>query len=251
MSEKVDLEIEDKIDHLWRRENSWWTWVWRGIVFGIGSTVGLVLLVYVAVLLANQLELIPGGVGQLAKDLSAILEQSVELRVPGAQKFLPHNGLETDAATQTVQDTAELYTLALPDDWITTIKEGARADQRSFLQAQSPDFKSRTEGSTVSYQTGASLSVLVTTTPTATTYPNLTQEKAITVAGQPASYRIYRDDATAEGRLLDARFEHQGNHYRLTLRYNPETYPNGPEGFDEILASVQLTEATDQALTED
>lgn len=241
-SEREVRELEEQLANLQkaverqsRIESSWLMGLWRGVLFGIGSTLGVAIILYIAILGLHQLEVVP-GIGGLAGRVAPLIENTVSERVPTAAKLLPKR-------TSNITDPASLYQLQVPTNWVVKIQEGTDGKQRSYVEVSSPDFASRIDESTnaVYYTAGAQLSVEVVREAKEKTYTSIIEEKTIEVAGEPANYTMYRKGNTASGRLIDVVFQHNDDVYTLTFVYNPETYPNGEAVFDDILRSFTFT----------
>lgn len=228
-------ELRRALERQTRAERSWALGLWRGVLFGIGSTLGVALILYIAILGLHQLEVVP-GIGSLAGQVAPIIENTVSERVPTAAKLLPKR-------TSNITDPASLYKLNVPTDWVVKIQEGTDGTQRSYVEVTSPDFASRLDESTnaVYYTAGAQLSVQVVSEAEEKTYTTVLEENTIEVAGEPATYTMYRRGNTASGRLIDVVFQHNDDVYTLTFVYNPETYPNGEAVLEEILNSFAFT----------
>ena len=243
-----DLDaVARAVQRIEARERSWLFWIWRGILVGIGSTVGVVVILYGSLYVAQKLTGVP-LLGRIAERVTPFLEQSVSDRIQEVEQvFDNEHENQTAPVTQRVTDTAGLYSLELPLTWTVTIKEGARETQRSRLEAESPEFRTRVGTSTPSqieavyYDAGAKLTAITTKSSTAisaTDELEIIDERQITVAGESATYRSYRDEHIASGRLIDASFTHDGNRYILTMAYNPDKFPEGPTIFQQILDSL-------------
>lgn len=150
--------------------------------------------------------------------------------------------------TQTIQDSAGLYSIELPEDWQVTL-EGSKGVRLSNLLAQSPDYKvkidTEAEGpfTPIYYQTGAGLQISVLKQPlSANPQPagEITQQKPVTVDGVNGTYFVFKEPSTAEGQLLEVRLEKAGRSYTLRLGYNPDTFPGGQALFEQIVASFRF-----------
>ncbi|MGI6103608.1 MAG: hypothetical protein ACOYBJ_03235 [Patescibacteria group bacterium] len=257
-STKLQDELENvatTIERIEARERSWIFWVWRGILVGIGSTVGVVVVLYGSLYLAQRLTGVP-LLGRVAEMITPYIEQSVSDRIERAERVFEEKETATTPAqptTQRASDTAALYSLELPATWTIEVKEGARGTQRSRLEAESPDFRTRVGTTAQSrieamyYDAGVKLTVVTTkasVTAEADDSLDVIEERTLTVAGETATYRSYREESIASGRLIEAQFTHEGNHYTLTMAYNPDKYPEGPTVFEKILQSFSFKTAS-------
>lgn len=169
------------------------------------------------------------------------VEQEVDLK-----PLLDPEG--SPAPTQTIQDSAGLYSLELPTDWQVTL-EDARGVRLSGLMAQSPDFLAHIddeiEGPTamVYYTAGASLQVTVTGEPLSSNpYPAglISEQAPITVGGIRGTLFTFKEPSTAEGSLMDFRMEKDARSYSFRWSFNEETLPQGKALFERILSSVRF-----------
>ncbi|MBI2589601.1 hypothetical protein HYW32_01020 [Candidatus Berkelbacteria bacterium] len=75
--EKQFEEIQTTLRKMSRRENSWRLIIWRGILFGIGSTLGAVIILYSLLIILQKLEVLP-GVGTIFQRITPLIEQSLK-----------------------------------------------------------------------------------------------------------------------------------------------------------------------------
>jgi hypothetical protein len=239
----VSKELEDKLEELHedvqeahRKDASIITWLWRGILFGIGSTVGVAAIFYVFILIAEQLAGVP-ILGTTLQSLEPLVKQTVETRVPNAQKLLPNSPLE-------VSDPASRYRLEVPKTWTVTVLEGADGVQVSKVEVESPEFQSRVDESTntVYYEDGMKLGVAVVERGEPVEYTDVVEERKLEVAGEAATYTVYRKGNTAAGILTDVTFAHASEQYSITFAYNPEAFLSAQAIIDDILASFSFSQ---------
>lgn len=152
------------------------------------------------------------------------------------------------AATQVIQDSAGLYSITLPADWQVSL-EAARGVRVSGLTAQSPDYEvvidNDAEGpfSPVSYKTGASLQITVTSEPLADNPApagQIVQQQPFVLDGVQGTFFVFKEPSTVEGELLELRLEKANRTYHLRWGYNPETLQSGRDLFESILESFRF-----------
>jgi len=154
-----------------------------------------------------------------------------------------------DAMNQNIGDSAGLYTVDLPADWIIVENEGAMGMQVSRVISESPDFAYHTDPNFAGpfepsyYDEGAMISIHLTQAQG----PNaeepigvITQSTQTVVDGVMGEYYVYTEPSTFEGEILGVVFRKDGVEYTFRFVYNPTTYPQGPDVFAQILDSVKL-----------
>lgn len=158
------------------------------------------------------------------------------------------NPTATPAASQTIQDSAGLYSITLPQDWQVTL-ENARGVRISGLTAQSPDYEVQIDEAAegpftpVSYKTGASLQITVLNEPLAQNPQPagvISEQKPIVLDGVQGTYFVFKEPSTAEGQLLEVRLEKAGRSYHLRWGYNPATLAGGQTLYENILRSFRF-----------
>lgn len=258
MSEDEAQNLQDRIENLHddvrakhREDRSIWMWLWRGVLFGIGSTVGVALIFYVFLLVAERLSGVP-YLGNVLKQLEPLVKQSAETRVPNVEKYLPAITANEDAATQpadklqttetsqsqsvvtkTVTDATGLYTLEVPSDWtVSTQKADASSPELlSYTVIQSPQWKSESKRDAPVNGMYISLNAI------RDAYPDL-GDTTSAVDGESAA------SEHTEGAGLDTdtiRWNHGSHGYLMTATYNPETYDGPGKLIEDILISFKFT----------
>jgi hypothetical protein len=147
-----------------------------------------------------------------------------------------------------VTDTANLYSIELPEGWVTT-HEGPRGVRLSGLHSESPDWSASSgagdgPSGMVTYEHGAVLNISVTSETLSEPYhesSSVLSQSNISVGDVEATIHNFREPSLAEGTLLDAHLQRNGHYYVLRFGYNPATYSQGEEVFRAMLDSVRFT----------
>ena len=147
----------------------------------------------------------------------------------------------------TVSDQPNLYSISVPDGWVTVTDEGALGVRVSRISVESPDFSvfvdEEEEGpfSPIYYETGAVLVIHVTTpSPPPYHFQELISESEVTIDGEVVPYHVFLEPSTWAGQLLDAHVNYGGSDYLFRFGYNPETCPAGEDLFQAMLDSFQF-----------
>lgn len=148
----------------------------------------------------------------------------------------------------TVSDQPNLYSISVPDGWVTVTDEGAMGMQISRISLESPDYSvfvdEEEEGpfSPIYYETGAVLVIHVTTPspPPYHGYGGVISESEVTIDGVNAPYHVFLEPSTWAGQLIDAHVNQGGSDYLFYFGYNPETCPAGEDLFQAMLDSFQF-----------
>ena len=253
-----DHDKIDEIQHELAKQGSFRHKLWSGIVFGIGSTLGVAVILYVAVLFVHQLQGLPLVGNFFGTVVSPTLEKSLEDKVPSFPESQTKPSpaepepttTSTDASTSTgaTEVSTSLFALTRPAGWDVTLEEGNKGVQRSRLQTESDDFTSHTDESAdgpftpIFYDDGASLDVHVTVGSEQLDHGAIVSTKTVTVDGVSGTYHVFSEPSTQAGQQLDVHLERNNLAYTFTFTYNPDKDPNGPQIFDEILASFTFAE---------
>lgn len=251
----VDDDQIDEIRQELAKQGSFRSKLWSGIIFGIGSTLGVAVILYVAVIVVRQFEHLP-LIGQYFGTVTPTLEKTLEEKVPN----LPERATEEPESSSTSSETSvssstsrassvgtSYFALTLPAGWDVTLEEGSKGLQRSRLQAESDDFVRRVDETTdgpftpIYYDAGESLDVHVTTTGD-TDHGGIQSTKTVELDGVTATYHVFTEPSTMSGQQLDVHATKENLAYTLTFTYNPDKDPNGPQIFDDILASFTFKE---------
>jgi hypothetical protein len=162
--------------------------------------------------------------------------------------------LATKNAVKQLTDKANLYSVEIQNDWKITANEGEKGVQRSFITAESPDFKSRIDDTiggpfdAIYFEKGAQLTIHVTKGKEELTHSGegggketgVISKKNITLDGVNGTYYIFKEPSTYQGQLIDAYAIYKNNSYLLRLAYNPDTYPQGEKIFENIINSFRF-----------
>jgi hypothetical protein len=69
----------------------------------------------------------------------------------------------------------------------------------------------------------------------------ITHSTQTMVDGVLAEYYVFTEPSTFDGELLEVIFRKNGVEYSFRFVYNPNSYPQGPDVFAQILDSVELS----------
>lgn len=105
MDEKFQLErkidqLEKTIDRNYRRQTSIFYNLWQGMLIGIGSTVGLVVVIYILIIVLRPLEFLPLVGNFLDRFITPTLERVIESKLPAKDLISP-----PETPTQPVETT--------------------------------------------------------------------------------------------------------------------------------------------------
>jgi hypothetical protein len=151
------------------------------------------------------------------------------------------------ALPTTVSDQPNLYSISVPNGWVTVQDEGAMGMQLSRISLESPDFSvfvdEAAEGpfSPIYYETGATLVIhVMTPSPPPYHFGGVISESDVTIDDVTAPYHVFLEPSTWAGQLLDAHADHGGSYYLFYFGYNPDTCPAGEDLFQAMLDSFQF-----------
>ncbi|MBI4185475.1 hypothetical protein HY524_00305 [Candidatus Berkelbacteria bacterium] len=254
--ESVHEKLDDVRQHI-QRDRSIAVWLWRGLLFGVGSTLGVALIFYLFLLVAQQLSNVP-VLGKALQQLEPLLKQTAETRVPNVEQLLPpvpkgsdesitdHSlsstvaGDQTNQSSvsttngQTVTDPAGFYTFNVSANWAVNQEEleTPTPEVLSTMVIQSPEWQTSTQKPSNTKGMYISLSVL---RDTHTTLGTTDSE----VNGEPAA----SDHTDSNGLQTDTvRWNHRNHGYTFTATYNPSTYDGPGKLIEEMLLSFKFTD---------
>ncbi len=210
-----------------RRENSWWRRFWSGVIFGIGSTVGVVVILYLAVFLARELQVLP-LIGSYIGKITPTLEKTLEDKVPDVTsqtKETPSNGVSGSTKLST-----NYFQLTLPAGWDVKLNQTSTKAEKVKIVAETDDYTETT---------GAKLTVTATSGQVSTPVEAVETTPTSVDAVSAIFYR-FTDGRTGETESRSVYAEHGDLTYTLTLTYQPATYPTAESVFTDILAAFIL-----------
>lgn len=210
-----------------RRENSWWRRFCSGVIFGIGSTIGVAAVLYIAVFLARELQVLP-LIGQYIGKITPTLEKTLEDRVPDVTsqtKETTGNGISGSTKLST-----NYFQLTLPAGWDVKLNQTSTKDEKVKIVAETDDY---------SEMAGAQLTVTATS---GEVTPPVEALESTPTAIDSVSATVYRstDGRTGETESRATYAEHGDLTYVLTLTYRPATYPDSETVFTDILAQFKF-----------
>ncbi len=254
-NESVHEKLDDVREHI-QRDRSVLTWLWRGILFGIGSTLGVALIFYVFLLIAQQLSGVP-ILGAALKRLEPLVKQTAESRVPNVENLVPAVPSESSpteqpsadqpATTQPERIETTDFTLTLPEGWTRDRQDARQSQSEPFVAtviATSPDFQVTVDdaGVETAYKAGARLTVVIAEDAGKPIYENIVSQHQQRLAGEMAIYTVWKPDQLTAGELVTLELLHRGLAYTITFAYNPSVFTKGQATFDSILESFAFTE---------
>ncbi|MCA9388577.1 hypothetical protein KC644_02320 [Candidatus Berkelbacteria bacterium] len=197
----------------------------RGIVFGIGSVIGIAFLVY---LLLPALEKLP-VVGQLLEEeVAPPIQETADTKLPSALQQ-QSNSTNTTTPSTTSNSTisgsskikADYYSVVLPAGWNLSLKENNQGIQLSRLTAESDDFASHTDDAAdgpftpIYYDSGAVITIHVTEPADSGEHGQVFEEKEVDVDGETALWHQFSEPSTFSGVQYDVHFDHAGRSYLI------------------------------------
>lgn len=261
MSEHDAQNLEDRIEDLHEdvrakhhEDRSIVTWLWRGILFGIGSTVGVALIFYLFLLVAQQLSGVP-ILGNALKSLEPLVKQTAETRVPNVENLIPPvpdvpKVTEAPApapispSDQALSDLHKYYTITVADSWKVEATQPDGIRNIPSLVGTSPDFAVKTDdvGSETAYTAGARLTIFATRDTGAPTYSGVLSQHQKTIGGEIATETVYKPAVLTDGQLIEVTLLHDGLRYAFDLAYNPPQNPTAEHDFLTVLDSLKFVQ---------
>ncbi|MBI4032489.1 hypothetical protein HY374_02165 [Candidatus Berkelbacteria bacterium] len=212
-----------------RRENSWPRRVWAGVMFGIGATIGVAVILYVAVLLARQFQHLP-LVGQYFGKVTPTLEKALEDKVPNVtSKTEEAPKQETNGTVSgSTKISTNYFRLTLPAGWDVKLNQTSTSNEKLKIVAETDDY---------SDTTGAQFTVSVLDPAVDPGTPvEALETESVTVDGVEGTFYRYTDLATGETETRYVRVDYNDLIYTLALAYRPATYTSANAVFDDILS---------------
>lgn len=183
--------------------------IWQGALFGIGSTVGLALALYLLSLILRPFVNLP-FFGDLIKIVEPTLKQSQRFSDPAVDLPIAPVVSEPAATPTASKETTghstirnNYFALELPGSWSMKIRQHSNEAALLAIAAESDQ--------------GSVFAAQVTTTKPLTSYPDTATPKRWTIDGVAATGMAYQSDATT--RTVDALVEHDGRYYSFSLTY--------------------------------
>lgn len=239
--ERSEERLAEALEEANRREESHWTPIWKGMLFGIGSTVGLALALYLLALVFQTASGLPVIGSFLDATIGPSIEQTLETRglapsvSPSASTTSTPTPSSTSAITGSSKVSTNYFSITMPAGWDVKLNQSSNAGEESRLVAESDDY-SETDG--------AQLTVVVYETSVFAEgdHPCSSSSESIEITVDQVAGTFYRftdsNDSATENRV--ACFERNDLIYILELTYRPAAYTIAGTVFDDILASFQF-----------
>ncbi len=181
--------------------------------------------------------------------LAALLFASPALRQT-FKKIFSERGTETSTDNRRrVEAVDGSFALVVPDTWTVLYPETSKL-QGGIIIVESPDLKIEIEpnekGGTpfVRHKTGAVLTITSlrqTGASPAEPKGEMKNKTQTIVGGLQGTFYEYRPIQTKEGELLEVRLKRGDDlYYFFRFAFNPETFPQGKQTFEEILGSLKI-----------
>lgn len=247
-----DLHEDIRAKH--QQDRSVMTWLWRGILFGIGSTLGVAILFYLFLLVARGLINVP-ILGDALHSFEPLLKQTAESRVPNVENLIPpvpNTPKITEApaqatispSDQALSDLHKYYTITFADSWKVEATQPAGINQIPSLGGTSPDFANIEDdvGSETAYTAGARLFISAQKDTGTPTYTGVISQHQKTIGGEIATETVYKPEVLTDGQLIEVTLLHNGLRYLFDLAYNPTQSPNAERDFLTVLDSLKFVQ---------
>lgn len=233
--ETSEERLAEALEEANRREESPWTPIWKGMLFGIGSTVGLALALYLLALVFQTVSGLPIIGSFLDATIGPSIEQTLETRGLVPSTSPTSSTSSAPSATSSISGSSKVstsyFSVTMPAGWDVKFNETSELDEKVKLVTESDDH---------SETHGAELTVnVLDTDPGEPLGIKLIETKSISVDGIEGTYYRYTN-LSIGNEACYVRLEQNGLIYGLMLSYWPTTYSIGPEVFDDILASFQF-----------
>jgi hypothetical protein len=185
---------------------------------------------------------------RLADSPASELPESVPSSEPSLDESMANDVVDpTTEQTKSVTDSANLFTIQIPQSWQVVSSQGSQGVQLSYLSIESPNFATHTDPDfegpfePIYYDRGANLTLHVIKGDEGSIHASDVLElKKIEIDGNQASWTRFVEPSTFNGELIDVNLNYQGNNYLIRMGYNPDTDPYGVAVFDQIVSSLKF-----------
>ncbi|MEK7184391.1 MAG: hypothetical protein AAB701_02640 [Patescibacteria group bacterium] len=181
--------------------------IWQGTLFGIGSTVGLGLALYLLSIILRPFTDLP-VLGDLIRVAQPSLDQTLTTPIDTETDVQPAEESSSTVSPTSTDDNGShstiknnYFSLKLPGSWSLKINQGSGSSILQSTQAES--------------STGTTFTATVSTT---SQQPKSVEEPLL---------------------QLESQQTHDGNYYLFTLSFDPNT-DNGQQLFNQILATLEF-----------
>lgn len=222
-----------KLTEAIRHENSWPRRLSAGIIFGIGATVGVAAILYVAVLLAHQLQNLP-LVGEYFGKVTPTLERALQDKVPNVtSKTEEAPKQETNGTVSgSTKISTNYFSLKLPAGWDVKLNQASTSDEKLKIVTETEDY---------SASSGAQFTVSVLDPSADPGAPvEALETSPITVDGVNGTFYRSTDLKTGETETRYVHLEHDDLIYTLALTYQPTSYTSAEAVFNDILSEFSF-----------
>lgn len=199
--------------------------IWQGALFGIGSTVGLGLALYLLTVILQPFTNFP-VFGDLIRAVQPNINQTIDTTKSTTTSInetsdQPKPSTTSNDSQSTIRN--NYFALELPGSWSLKINQSSGDTALVMVRAETDD--------------GAQFIASVNEQASTLDYPSDTTGSNLTIDGQSATGHEYNTNATTK--ILDAQLEYKGEHYLFSITFNPETL-SGRSVFDNIIGSISL-----------
>jgi hypothetical protein len=226
--ETGELRLAKALELVNRSNNSKWRPIWQGVLWGIGSTIGLAVALYAISLLTKPLQFVPIIGTFIREQIQPIIDQKTSTPT-STNTTTPSTTTPTTQSTSTSTSKSSIsnnyLSIILPGNW--SIKVNQTSSGNKLL-----NFEATTDQD-------ASFQVEVTKQAANTNEQTLLSSDTVTVDSVKGTQRRYKTSANGANETIDLNLIKNNLYYSLSLDYNPEFF-NGQTTFTQILNSFQF-----------
>jgi hypothetical protein len=226
--ETGELRLAKALEATNRSNNSKLRPIWQGVLWGIGSTIGLALALYLISIATKPLQFVPIIGTFIREQIQPVIDQKVSTPT-STNTTTPSTTTPTTQSTSTSTSKSSIsnnyLSIILPGNWSIKVNQTSSGNKLLSFEATTDQ--------------DASFQVEVTKQAANTNEQTLLASDTVTVDGVKGTQRRFKASANNTNETIDLELTKNNLYYTLSLDYDPSIF-DGQQTFTQILDSFQF-----------
>ena len=167
--------------------------------------------------------------------------------IQSARDKQSQRSLELVGGRKVIKEKSNRYSLEVPEAWIPQYLALGSGGQMSKIILTSPSFVEKKEGTLISIEDGARLTISAIRGEQFSAKAedgghgsNLLRKEAAFVPGMGLSYHAIQDSSVKKGNVFDLHVLFEGNTYLFRYEFNSEKFDGGEFTFQELISTLKF-----------
>lgn len=226
--DSAELRLAKALELANRSNNSKWRPIWQGVLWGIGSTIGLALALYIISLVTKPLQFVPIIGTFIREQIQPVIDQKVSTPT-STNTTTPSTTQPTTQSTSSSTSKSSIsnnyLAIVLPGNWSIKLNQTSTGNKLLNFQATTDQ--------------DASFQIEVTKQASDTNEQTLLASDTVTVDGVKGTQRRFKASANSTNETIDLELTKNNSYYKLSLAYDPSSF-NGQQIFTQVLDSFKF-----------